>query len=347
MGSTTATRSRRLGLPGLIGVLVSILGVWYALHDVSFGDLVDVSKRVHVLPFVAAIMVATLTFPLRTVRWRYLLQLEGKKLPFIPLWHATAIGFMANNILPARAGEVARIYAAGKLTGVTYSASFASIAIERVFDALTILSLMAGALLVADLPTDLQLTEGITLVGIAKTLGFAFGGLLAISIFAVHKPEFGLKLADKISHAVLPTRWADKVVAIAAGMLTGLDSLKDPRRFLAVLFWSLAVWVTNAFSFWLGFLAFDIDVSLSGAFILQTVIAFGVAVPQAPGYVGVFEAAIRWTLGLFGIEAARSVSYALLFHVGSFIPITLLGLYSLSRARFHLADLTRGGEQTQ
>lgn len=254
---------------------------------------------------------------------------------------------MANNILPARAGEVARIYAAGKLTGVSYSASFASIAIERVFDALTILSLMAVALLVADLPTDLHLTEGITLVGVANTLGLAFGGLLAISIFAVHKPEFSLKLADQISHTVLPKRWADRAVAIAAGLLSGLDSLKDPRRFLAVLFWSLAVWVANAFSLWLGFIAFDIDVSFGGAFILQTVIAFGVAVPQAPGYVGVFEAAIRGTLGFFGIEAARSVSFALLYHVGGFIPITLLGLFSLSRARFHLADLTGGGEKTQ
>ena len=121
---------------------VSVLGVWYALHDISFTELVAVARRVHIAPFLTAIALVTLTFPLRTIRWRYLLQLDGKKLPFLPLWHATAIGFMANNILPARAGEVARIYAAGKLTDVSYSASFASIAIERIFDGLIILLLI-------------------------------------------------------------------------------------------------------------------------------------------------------------------------------------------------------------
>ena len=339
MGSTAPTKPRRLGLPGLIGVVVSVLGVWYALHGISFSDLVAVSKQVRLVPFITAIVLATLTFPLRTIRWRYLLQLDGKKLPFLPLWHATAIGFMANNILPARAGEVARIYAAGKLTDVSYSASFASIAIERVFDGLIILLLMAIALIFAGLPSDVTVA-GVALVSVAKTVSVLFLGLLVLSTVAVHKPEMGLRIAEKISCAILPDRWAEKSMGIARDLLSGLDSLKDPRRFLAVLFWSLAVWITNAVSFWVGFMAFDIEVPMSGAFVLQTVIAFGVAVPQAPGYVGVYEAAIRGTLLLFAIEPARSVSYALLFHIGGFIPITLMGLVSLAKARFSLSDLT-------
>jgi uncharacterized protein (TIRG00374 family) len=326
-------------------VVVSILGVWYALHDVSFAELLDVGKQVNVPLFVGAIALATLTFPLRTVRWRYLLQLDGKKLPFGPLWHATAIGFMANNILPARAGEIARIYAAGKLTGVSYSASFASIAIERVFDGLTILLLMAGALSFAGLGSDITI-GGVALVGVAKTVSLVFVALLAFSMFAVHKPDFGLRIADGLSSAILPQLWAAKSMKVARGLLLGLDSLKDPKRFLAVLFWSLAVWVTSALSFWVGFLAFQIDVPLSGAFILQTVIAFGVAVPQAPGYVGVYEAAIRGTLLLFGVPPTRSVSFALLFHIGGFIPITLLGFMSLAKTRFSLSDLTSGNKGT-
>ncbi len=326
-------------------MLVSILGVWYALHDVSFSELADVAGQIELLPFAAAIVVVTLTFPLRTVRWRYLLRLNGEALPFLPLWHATAIGFMANNILPARAGEVVRIYAAGRLTEVSYSASFGSIAIERVFDGLTILLLMAVAFSFSDLTFDGIAIQGISLASIAKTGSFVFFGLLAVSMWAVHKPELGLALADRIAHKVLPMRWADKAVAIASGLLQGLDSLRDPKRFLAVLFWSLAVWIVNGLSFWLGFQAFNIDVPISGAFILQTVIAFGVAVPQAPGYIGGFEAIIKATLTVFAIEASRSVSFALLYHVGGFIPITLLGFYSLSRSRFRLADLTRTSEE--
>jgi uncharacterized protein (TIRG00374 family) len=342
--STAQTNSRRLGLPALIGVVVSVLGVWYALHDISLSELLAVSKQVRIAPFLAAVALVTLTFPLRTIRWRYLLQMDGKKLPFGLLWHSTAIGFMANNILPARAGEVARIYSAGKLTGVSYSASFASIAIERVFDGLIILLLMAGALSFAQLPGDVAV-EGVALAGVAKTVSVLFLALLGFSMFAVHKPEVGLNIADRVSHSILPDRLADKAMGIARGLLAGLDSLKDPRRFLAILFWSLVVWVTNAVSFWVAFMAFDIDVPLSGAFILQAVVAFGVSLPQAPGYIGVYEAAIKGTLVLFAVEATRSVSYALLLHIGGFIPITVLGFISLARARFSLADLTKGPEQ--
>ncbi len=76
-----------------------------------------------------------------------------------------------------------------------------------------------------------------------------------------------------------------------------------------------------------------------GAFLLQGIIGFGVALPSSPGYVGVFEAATRATLALYGIDATRAVSYAVAYHASTFLPVTLLGLYSLSRLRLHLAEL--------
>ena len=89
---------------------------------------------------------ATLSFPLRTVRWQYLLRLEGERLPFIPLWHATAIGFMSTNLLPARTGELARAYAAKRLTGTKFTAAVGSIAVERVFDGITLVAMLAIAM---------------------------------------------------------------------------------------------------------------------------------------------------------------------------------------------------------
>jgi glycosyltransferase 2 family protein len=336
----------RVRITGLIGVVVSVLGLWYALHDVSLRELIDNARQIRTLPFFAAMVAATLAFPLRTIRWRYLLQLNNQKLPFRPLWHATAIGFMANNILPARAGELARVYAAGRLTGVSYSASLASIAIERVFDGIVILALMGIALLTTTFPGDLRV-GGIPLLGVAKSIGPLFLVILVVAMVAVRNPERSVGVADRLAHALLPDRWAEKAIGVARGLLAGLGSLKDPKRLLGVVFWSFAVWIVSGISFWFAFIAFDIDVPVSGAFVLLAVIAFGVAVPQAPGYVGVFEAAIKGTLLLYSIEAARSVAYAMLYHVGGFIPITILGLYSLSRAKLHLADLTRakGTEQ--
>ena len=103
--------------------------------------------------------------------------------------------------------------------------------------------------------------------------------------------------------------------------------------------WSLVLWLVNAASFAVCFRAFGLPLPAEGAFLLQGIIGFGVALPSSPGFIGVFEAATRGTLAIYGIDATRAVSYAVAYHVGTFFPITLLGLYSLSRMRLHLTEL--------
>jgi hypothetical protein len=93
---------------------------------------------------------ATLTFPARASRWRIILAARSPGVRWKPVWHATAIGFMANNLLPARTGELARGYAASRLVGLPFAASIGSIAVERVFDGLIVVLLMAVAISSAD-----------------------------------------------------------------------------------------------------------------------------------------------------------------------------------------------------
>jgi uncharacterized protein (TIRG00374 family) len=127
--------------------------------------------------------------------------------------------------------------------------------------------------------------------------------------------------------------------------MAGLDALRSPTRFAAVVGWSLAVWLTYAASFWLCFKAFAIDIPATSTFLLQALIGFGVAIPSTPGFFGPFEAMTRATLSLYGVDVSKAVSYAVAYHIGSFIPISILGLWSLSRSRLHLADLRRGNQQ--
>jgi uncharacterized membrane protein YbhN (UPF0104 family) len=115
--------------------------------------------------------------------------------------------------------------------------------------------------------------------------------------------------------------------------------LKDPRRFVGVLFWSAVLWLVNAAAFALCFRAFHLPVPAEGALLLQGLIGFGVAIPAAPGFWGVFEYATRLTLQFYGIGATLALAYAFAFHLAGFIPITLLGLDALSRAHLHLGDL--------
>ena len=107
------------------------------------------------------------------------------------------------------------------------------------------------------------------------------------------------------------------------------------------------MWSVNSLGFWLAMVAFGLPVPWTAAFILNSLIAFGVSIPSAPGFFGVFESVTRVTLVLYGLDATLAVSYAVGYHLFTFIPITLIGLWSLSRARLHLADLRTAGSETE
>ncbi len=322
---------------------MSILLLWWALHDVSLSEVWHNLRGARVLPLLGMVVVATARFPLVTVRWRYLLRIEGESIPFIPLWHATAIGFMANNLLPARAGEFARAYAARQLSGVRFSTAFASIAVERIMDGITLVAILSIGIWAGGFAPG-AVIAGLTLGEIARGAGLFFGFTLVVALVVVHWPGPARRLTSVVANRVLPERWSLKVVGFVDGLLGGLDALKSPKRSAAVILWSLAVWGVTAASFWLGFYAFGIDVPWPAAFVLQGIIGFGVAVPSSPGFVGTFEAATKIGLALYAVEASDAVSYALGYHVTTFIPITLLGIWSLSRASLHLADLQKGAE---
>jgi uncharacterized protein (TIRG00374 family) len=243
---------------------VSILLLWWTLHDVSLSEVWQRIRGVRLLPFLAMLVLATAQFPLRTIRWRYLLRLEGEALPFTPLWHATAIGFMANNLLPARAGEFARAYAAHRLTAVRFSTAFASIAVERVLDGITLVALLTVAISAGGFAAGTAV-GGITLGGVAQSAGIFFGGLLVLALVLVHWPAPALRFAHGVSHRVLPTHWADRLLQILEGMLSGLDTLRRPGQFAIVILWSFVVWLVSAASLGMGLVAFDIDAPWSAA----------------------------------------------------------------------------------
>jgi glycosyltransferase 2 family protein len=155
----------------------------------------------------------------------------------------------------------------------------------------------------------------------------------------VHRPAPWLAFLSRLAQALLPSRVATRLVQFADGTVAGLAVLKSPARFAGVAGWSVVLWVVNAAAFAACFRAFDLGLAPEAALLLQGLIGFGVAIPAAPGFFGVFEAVTRVTLTLYGVSAARAVSYAVAYHVTTFVPITLLGLYSLSRAHLRLGEL--------
>ncbi len=322
-----------------MGLAVTLALLAWALHGVDAGALVGHLRRADPWLVLATIVLATLTFPLRAIRWQLILRdVGGSRLPLGALWHATAIGFMANNLLPVRAGEFARAYAARQALPVRFTTALASVGVERVLDGLVLVGLLTITLLAPSFPRQATI-DGASLAGIATGAAALFAGVLLVALLVVHRPAPWLALLSRIAHAVLPARFADRVAHAAEGLIAGLEVLRNPGRFAGVVLWSLVLWLVNAASFAVCFRAFGLAVPPESALLLQGIIGFGVALPASPAFVGVFEAATRATLAIYGVDATRAVGYALAYHIGTFFPITLLGLYSLSRMRLHLAEL--------
>lgn len=253
---------------------------------------------------------------------------------------------MANNLLPARAGELARGFAASRLVPFKLSTAIGSIAVERVFDGLIVIFLLAVAIAAPGFPADATVA-GTKLHTIARSTGAVFVAILGVLFAAVHAPAGALALAGRALRALLPEKAADFTVTVARNFIEGLSILRAPRDFLRVVLWSFAVWLINAAAFYAGFLAFHLDgLPFPAALLLQGVVAIGVAIPSSPGFFGPFEWFSRASLGFYGVPAEGAVSFAVGIHLGWFLPITLLGLWSLVRANLSLADLRGGKEET-
>jgi uncharacterized protein (TIRG00374 family) len=314
--------------PGLLAVAISVGLLLWALRGVRLTDVLQHVAAAKPAPLLAAVVLATLTFPLRLIRWRLLLRDDrGQPYPAGSLWHAVALGFMANNVLPLRAGELVRAYAASRLAGIRFATVLSSIVVERIFDALTVVALLTLALLTPDLPASISI-GGVSVAQMAQTGGVVGGAALLVAILVLAAPL----TAERMVRRLLPwQRLADRIVGLIEEIRQGLVVLRTPARLLAVLFWSLVLWLVNALAFYVGFWSFDIPVGYAGALLLQGLLALGISIPSTPGFFGPFEAVIVAVLGLYGVPRDLAFSYAIAYHLTSFIPITLMGLWSLTR----------------
>jgi uncharacterized protein (TIRG00374 family) len=327
----------RLNWKSVLGIVLSAALLVWTLKDESPVEIWSVISQSNLPLLALAALVATSIFPIRAIRWRIILDPVAPKLPFGALWRSIAIGMMVNNVYPARLGEVARAYALTRETNrVSLTGAVASLAVDRVFDALTLMLLLVSAMLVPEFP------KGMTIGGQPIHRGailFAVGaiGMFVILYVIVAIPDRLVALYAAVIGRFAP-RFVQRGTDIIHSFSQGLGVLRSPTRFIAVFLWALVHWLVNALAFWLGFKAVGIDVPFSAANFLQGIIAIGVAFPSSPGFFGFFEAAAKVGLEVYGVPARQAVSWAIGFHVLSFIPITLFGLYYFARLGLHFSD---------
>jgi uncharacterized protein (TIRG00374 family) len=318
----------------IVGLTVTAVLVWWAFHKVDFGDVWSTIRTVRVVPMLFAVALATLPFLLRVPRWRLLLRNDdGSAIPAGPLWHSIAIGFAANNVLPLRAGEVLRVGAVSRLARVSFAAALSSVAVERVIDALTVAALMGIGLVAGQLPGAVTLGGNTPVAAVAQRTGILCLAVLLVAIAAAWRRDLTVRLFERL----MPSgRFGGALVEFVDRLLGGLEALRDPRRALPVLGWSLIIWLVSAAAFYVAFQAFHFTVPFTGALILQGALMVGIAVPSTPGYALVFEGAIVAALALFGVSTGPAFAFAVTYHITTFIPITALGAISAIRTGTNL-----------
>lgn len=267
-------------------------------------------------------LVATLIFPLRARRWRTILEPSVPGIRFAPLWHATAIGMMANNVLPFRGGEFVRAFVVTREEPrVRFATAFGSLAVDRMFDAIVVLLLLAVAI-----PAD---ADPRVIAG-ARVTGIGMVGLLVMLYVLVLYPDRVVRLFHATVSRLLP-RAAERGEALLRSFAEGLGALRSATRFAAVFLWALAHWLVNALSYWIAFQAVGIEAPWMAALFVQGAIVLGAAVTPTPGFVGGFEFAAVLGLLAFGVDETLAAGWAVAYHAVSWLPITMLGLFYLAR----------------
>ena len=311
----------------VVGVLIGAALLYFTFRGVDMGEVLREMAQARPLPLLAATVAATFVFWVRAWRWRAILDPVQRGTTFHSRFAAVCIGFMGNNLLPARIGEFARAYALSRREPVPVVASLSSLVIERLFDAICLVLFLFGAMALPGFPSwpDNATTD---FPAIARGLGFTVAGIFALLFFLVLRPRTAVRAFEVVANRVLPRAIRRPIVDALEAFLAGAAVLRDPRLLLASAAWSVGVWLVNGLGFWFAFQAFDLDLSFAAALFFQSCIAIGVSVPGPPGFFGTYEFAAKVVLvDLWAMEANKALGFALGFHIAGFIPVTLMGLW--------------------
>jgi len=285
-------------------------------------------KLIYLLP---NLVLYVASYALRAVRWHYLMR-PVARVPFRPLFSALMIGFLGNNLLPAHLGEVVRAYVLGRSQGVSSSATFATVVMERVYDGLTVLLLLLVVLVFMDLPSGRVAGAGLTVEHL-RMAGWAglglFGGLLVVLQLFRWQRARALKVTRLLLRP-LPRRLADKVLAFVDAFADGL-ALSRAGDLAFIALYSLAVWLCLGVWAWSMFPAFGMHLGLMSGLLMEVVVALALLIPTAPAFFGTFHLAAAATLAFMGADPAVAGSYAMALWLVHFVSTTLIGMYYLWR----------------
>ena len=322
-----------------VGIAISLVFLWLAFRGQDLGEVRAALRETNLWWAIPALALYFTGVWVRALRWQVLMR------PLAPvsagdLFPIVVVGYMANNVLPLRTGELVRSVVVGQRFGVRKTSTLATIAVERLFDGLTMLGFMLLATTVVSFTSEL---ENLAIIA------FVLFTVVLIGLFTL---TLGGSLVDRLLQLVLgpmPTALADRVERMAESFLSGLGIFRNRRDLLVVAGLSLTAWLFEASMYWVLAIGFGGGVREAMGW-AETLMTTGVAnmatlIPSSPGYIGQFEYGVKLVLdGALGVPDGQALAYAILVHAVLYFPITLWGAWEWFRQQLSWSAIQASGD---
>lgn len=330
--------NKKIDLKFWVGIGISIFFMVLLFRKIDFGQLVIALRSVDYRYIVLSVIFTFVSYFLRAVRWRYLL-ISEKVIPLSSLYPATIIGYMANNLLPARLGEFVRAYVLARREQLETPSVFASLVIDRLFDGFTVLLMLLITLFTVRLPSGMEdAATALKAGGVAMFLLYC--GVL-VFLFLLKLQTMRMLSVVRSLLKPFPQRISESAIPMLGSFIGGIRLSSRSRHIAAIFLSSILIWTFAVLPVDTTLRSFGIDLPITASMFIMVLLVFAVMVPASPGFIGTYHYACVMGLSVFGIPETTALSIALIIHGTSFFPVIAAGFYHLWRNKISLSDFKR------
>ncbi len=328
-----------------LGMVISAVLLYFALQGFHLDEVWETVKSARYIWLLPGVGVYIIGVWVRSWRWHYLLR-PVKKISTAAMFPIVAIGYMGNNIYPARAGEVLRAVVLKRRENVPVSASLATVLVERIFDGVVMLAFIFLNLSeLAGLKQDSGFVGNIQQLALWGTV--VFMGALLVFLLAAMFPKLSERILFSLVDRFLPEKIREKIKDVLSRFLTGLESLRSPREVMMIFFTSAVIWLLETGKYWFVMHAFNFEVSFFALMLMNGLVNLATTIPSAPGYIGTFDLTGIALLTAYGVSKEIATGYTLVLHAALWLPITVLGAYYFTREGLKWTQKIEVGENAE
>jgi len=299
----------------ILGVLISVIGLYYAFRQINFWELWISIKNVNFILVILAIVILLLSNVIRAWRWQILVK-PIKDVSFEPAFSSIMIGYFGNSVLPFRMGEFLRAFVVAGKTSLTASTAFGTIVIERILDFIGLSTVILLIMTVYPLAS----VGGSIIIGV---IGLSLTAFIFIFLFGGFKSSLLVKIEKS---SLLQFGLLRKILLFIKDILDGATTIRATNKLGIILLYTLIIWIMYYCSTYLATIATGIELEWFGFGVLLISTTLAISIPAAPGYVGTYHAAAVYILtNLFNVGRLDAQAAAIILHAVGTIPIVIIG----------------------